>query len=117
MRIAPARRPYVFENKAGQPIGSVDCGCESVAGVSAMGEENERWQVMGALEFVSRYVELLEEIDALCGARHYPTLRRLYCIDPHDLVTPETQFKSLMAARVFIANLVENKTKELQNGV
>jgi hypothetical protein len=49
---------------------------------------------VSAIEFVTKYVDWLEVIDHVVKPEYYPAMRKMYCIDPHDLVRPDTFFTS-----------------------
>lgn len=48
--------------------------------------------MISAIEIVSRYMEWLEMIDATINEKYYPAIRKMYCIDPHDLIRPVAVF-------------------------
>jgi hypothetical protein len=55
-----------------------------------------------AVEFTTRYIEWLEEIDQVINDKYYPAIRVMYCTDPHDLISPVACFVSEEHAIGFI---------------
>lgn len=56
---------------------------------------------------------IIEEIEYTVNPALYPVIRRLYCIDPHDLITPETHFDGLSHAMGFVLNLMLETADEM----
>jgi len=68
-----------------------------------------------AIEFVTRYVEWLEGIDHCIAQELYPAIKKMYCRDPHDLITPHACFASECHAIGFIwCELIKTHKQLLQ---
>lgn len=65
-------------------------------------------------EFVSRYIEWLEVIDHCINPDLYPAIRKMYCIDPRDLITPDAMFVSESHAIGFIWCSLIQKHKQME---
>jgi hypothetical protein len=70
--------------------------------------------MISAIEFVDRYIEWLETIDAMIHESHYPAIRRMYYQDPHDLISPVACFTSEEHAIGFIVALLMKTHKQMQ---
>lgn len=70
--------------------------------------------MISASEFVDRYTEWLEIIDATLRPEYYPAIRRMYITDPHDLVTPESRFSSQASAIGFLFCMIITTHKQLK---
>ena len=99
---------------------SISCGgggdtvllgqCE--AGESSEGEGEK--DMMTAVQFIEQYTAIVEEFDQIAHPDTYPAIRRLYCIDPHDLIPPHACFVSLEHARGFVATLLMKTVAEMK---
>lgn len=77
--------------------------------------------MLNATQFIEQYTAIVEEFDNIAHPETYPAIRRLYCIDPHDLIPPHACFVSLEHARGFVATLLmktvaEMKTESVYHG-
>lgn len=77
--------------------------------------------MLSASQFIEQYTAIVEEFDQIAHANTYSVIRRMYCIDPHDLVTPESCFVNRDHARGFVASLLmktvaEMKTESVNHG-
>ena len=70
---------------------------------------------MTAIQFISEYTTILEEIDNLIHTDCYPAMRAMCCIGPHDLITPNAYFANREQAFSFVWKLLCAKVKELKN--
>lgn len=61
---------------------------------------------MKAIEFVNNYTSYLEILDNIVKPEYYPTLRKMYKLDPHDLVSPDSYFANDNEALGFIWQLL-----------
>ena len=59
----------------------------------------------------------MEEFDHIAHADTYPAIRKLYCIDPHDLVSPQTCFVNKDHARGFVATLLMKTVARMREAV
>ena len=82
------------------------------AGESSEGEGEK--DMMTAVQFIEQYTAIVEEFDQIAHSDTYPAIRRLYCIDPHDLITPYACFVSLEHARGFVATLLMKTVAEMK---
>jgi hypothetical protein len=73
------------------------------------------YESMTAIEFIEQYTKILEEIDSLVHPDCYPAMRVMYCVDPHDLITPHAYFANGEQAFGFVWKLLAAKVKELKN--
>jgi hypothetical protein len=69
--------------------------------------------MISAIEFIDRYIEWLEQIDAMLNESHYPAIRRMYCKDPHDLISPVACFSSEEHAIGFIVSILMKTQKQI----
>lgn len=69
---------------------------------------------MTAIQFIEQYTKILEEIDHLIHPDCYPAMRVMYCIDPHDLITPNAYFANREHARGFVATLLMKTVAEIK---
>ncbi len=77
--------------------------------------------MLNAMQFTEQYTAIVEEFDHIAHPDTYPAIRQLYCIDPHDLISPEACFVDMSHARGFVATLLmktvaEMKRKAVANG-
>ena len=70
--------------------------------------------MLTAVEFTTRYIEWLEEIDQVINDKYYPAIRVMYCTDPHDLISPVACFVSEEHAIGFIWKSLVMTHKQLQ---
>jgi hypothetical protein len=70
---------------------------------------------MTAIQFIEQYTAILEEIDHVIHPDCYPAMRAMYCVDPHDLITPNAYFANREQAFGFVWKLLAAKVKELKN--
>jgi hypothetical protein len=67
---------------------------------------------MEAFEFITKYESYIEEIRAVIKPELLSIIEQLKCIDPHDLVTPETYLIDASHARGYVWRLFLQKVKE-----
>ena len=67
---------------------------------------------MEAIEFVIKYESYLDEIQQVIKPELYPVLDEFREIDPHDLVTPETWFPQVNAAKGYVWALFMKEVKQ-----
>ncbi len=67
-----------------------------------------------ARQFISIYIEILESIDGLIDPKLYPAIRRLYCTDPRDLISPEGCFVNREHAVGFVWSLLAKTYAAMQ---
>ena len=70
--------------------------------------------MMTAVQFIDQYTTILEEFDQIAHPDTYSAIRRLCCIDPHDLILPHACFVSLEHARGFVATLLMKTVAEMK---
>ena len=70
---------------------------------------------MKAIQFISEYTTILEEIDRIIHPDCYAAMRAMFCNDPHDLITPETWFATRDQAVGFVWRMIAVKCKELSH--
>jgi hypothetical protein len=70
--------------------------------------------MLNATQFIEQYTAIVEEFDHIAHPDTYPAIRRLYCIDPHDLIPPHACFVSLEHARGFVATLLMKTVAEMK---
>ena len=70
--------------------------------------------MMTAVQFIEQYTAIVEEFDHIAHPDTYPAIRRLYCIDPHDLISPNGCFVSRDHARGFVATLLMKTVAEMK---
>lgn len=70
--------------------------------------------MLNATQFIEQYTAIVEEFDHIAHPDTYPAIRRLYCIDPHDLIPPHACFVSLDHARGFVATLLMKMAAEMK---
>ena len=70
--------------------------------------------MLNATQFIEQYTAIVEEFDHIAHPDTYPAIRRLYCIDPHDLITPHGCFVSMEHARGFVATLIMKTVAEMK---
>ena len=70
--------------------------------------------MLNATQFIEQYTTIVEEFDHIAHPDTYPAIRRLYCIDPHDLIPPHACFVSLDHARGFVATLLMKTVAEMK---
>ena len=73
------------------------------------------YESMTAIQFIEKYTAILDEIDSLIHPACYPAMRAMYCVDLHDLVTPNAYFANREQAFGFVWKLLAAKVKELKN--
>tara|TARA_R110000868_G_scaffold248553_1_gene505076 strand:- start:69 stop:296 length:228 start_codon:yes stop_codon:yes gene_type:complete len=73
--------------------------------------------MLNATQFIEQYTAIVEEFDHIAHPDTYPAIRRLYCIDPHDLIPPHACFVSLEHARGFVATLLFAEVKKMKVAV
>jgi hypothetical protein len=73
------------------------------------------YESMTAIQFIEQYTTILEEIDSLMHPDCYPAMRVMFCVDPHDLITPNAYFANREQAFGFVWKLLAAKVKELKN--
>ena len=61
---------------------------------------------MTAIQFIDQYTTILEEIDRIIHPDCYAAMRAMFCIDPHDLITPETWFATRDQAVGFVWRMI-----------
>ena len=99
---------------------SISCGGggDSVLlGQREVGESSEgegEKDMMTAVQFIDQYTAIVEEFDHIAHPDTYPAIRRLYCIDPHDLITPNGCFANIEHARGFVATLLMKTVAEMK---
>ena len=99
---------------------SVSCGGggDSVLfGQREVGESSEskgEKGMMSAEQFIEQYTAIVEEFDHIAHPDTYPAIRRLYCIDPHDLIPSHGCFVSMEHARGFVATLLMKTVAEIK---
>lgn len=57
---------------------------------------------MNAMEFIFSYDELLDELKMILKPEYIYLIDRLSKEDPHDLITPETEFESRTDALFYL---------------
>ena len=87
----------------------------------ASGKSEGEKDMMTAVQFIEQYTAIVEEFDHIAHPDTYPSIRRMYCIDPHDLISPNGCFVSRDHARGFVASLLmktvaEMKTESVNHG-
>lgn len=70
--------------------------------------------MLSASQFCEQYTAIVEEFDHIAHSDTYPAIRKLYCIDPHDLISPHACFVSLDHARGFVATLLMKMAAEMK---
>ena len=70
--------------------------------------------MLNATQFIEQYTAIVEEFDHIAHPDTCPAIRRLYCIDPHDLITPHGCFVSMEHARGFVATLIMKTVAEMK---
>lgn len=60
------------------------------------------------------YIEILESMDHMIDPKCYPAIRRLYCTDPHDLISPAGCFVSREHAVGFVWSLLAKTHAAMQ---
>lgn len=80
----------------------------------ASGEGEGGKDMMTAVQFIDQYTAIVEEFDQIAHPNTYPAIRRLYCIDPHDLISPSGCFVSRDHARGFVASLLMKTVAEMK---
>lgn len=70
--------------------------------------------MLNATQFIKQYTAIVEEFDHIAHPDTHPAIRRLYCIDPHDLISPHACFVSLDHARGFVATLLMKMAAEMK---
>lgn len=70
--------------------------------------------MLDSLWFIQHYTEIVEEFDHITHPDTYPAIRRLYCVDPHDLVSPFALFVDRDHVRGFVATLLMNTVAEMK---
>ena len=70
--------------------------------------------MLNATQFIEQYTAIVEEFDHIAHPDTYNAIRRLYCIDPHDLITPHAFFVSMDHARGFVATLLMRTVAEMK---
>lgn len=77
--------------------------------------------MLSASQFCEQYTVIVEEFDRIAHPDTYPAIRRMYCIDPHNLIPPHACFINREHARGFVATLLmktvaEMKTESVYHG-
>lgn len=70
--------------------------------------------MLNATQFIEQYTAIVEEFDHIAHPDTYPAIRRLYSIDPHDLISPNGCFVSRDHARGFVASLIMKTVAEMK---
>ena len=103
-----------------QSAESIACGGSGDTVLSGQLEAKASWEgkggkdMMSAEQFIEQYTAIVEEFDQIAHPDTYPAIRRLYCIDPRDLITPYACFVSLEHARGFVASLLMKTVAEIK---